>query len=102
MILGVQKKSSRLGVLGELGRFPLFIKGVCHVLKYQAHLHQTVGNGSIVSKAVQEMKLNQNSNTNSWWNRVEKIKEKLEMKYPNFSKIEVVGQMIKKQVKGKF
>ena len=102
MILGVPKQSIRLGVFGELGRFPLFIKGVCHVLKYQAHLHQTVGNGSIVSKAVQEMKLNQNSNTNSWWNRVEKIKEKLEIKYSNFSKIDVVGQMIKKQVKSKF
>ena len=27
MILGVHKKSSRLGVIGELGRFPVFIKG---------------------------------------------------------------------------
>ena len=44
MILGVHKKSSRLAVLGELGRFPLFIKGLCHALKYQAHLCKIEGN----------------------------------------------------------
>ena len=81
MILGVHKKSSRLGVIGELGRFPLFIKGVCHVLKYQAHLLQSVGNGSIVSNAVQEMQSSNNFNLNSWWGRVEKIKQKLGIKY---------------------
>ena len=73
MILSVHKKSSRLGVIGELGRFPLFIKGVCHVLKYQAHLLQTIDNGSLVSKAVQEMKSSPNPSLNSWWGRVEKI-----------------------------
>ena len=53
MILGVHKKSSRLG---ELGRYPMFIKGLCHVLKYQANLLQSIGNGSIVSQAVTEIK----------------------------------------------
>ena len=33
MVLGVHKKSSRLAVLGELGRYPLFIKGFCNLLK---------------------------------------------------------------------
>ena len=102
MILSVHKKSSRLGVIGELGRFPLFIKGVCHVLKYQAHLLQNIGNGSLVSKAVQEMKSSPNPSLNSWWGRVEKIKEKLGIKYSQFSKIEVIGKVIKKHVQGKF
>ena len=29
MVLGVPKISSRLATLGELGRFPLFVKGLC-------------------------------------------------------------------------
>ena len=41
MKVGVHKKSIRLATLGELGRFPLFIKGLCHALKYQAHLCKT-------------------------------------------------------------
>jgi hypothetical protein len=36
MVLGVHKKSCRLGTLVELGRFPLFVKAICHVLKYHA------------------------------------------------------------------
>ena len=56
MILGVHNKSSRLGVVGELGRYPLFIKGVCHVLKYQAQLLKKVGNGSLIGNAVEEIK----------------------------------------------
>ena len=38
MVLSVHKKSSRLATLGELGRFHIFIKGLCHVLKYHAQL----------------------------------------------------------------
>ena len=102
MLLSVHKKSSRLAVLGELGRFPLLIKGLCHVLKYQAKLLQTVDNGSIVSNAVIEMKSNSNPNLNSWWGRVEKIKQNFGIKYSPFSKLEAIGCHIKKQVKGKF
>ena len=102
IILGVHKKSSRLGVLGELGRFPLLIKGLCHVLKYQAHLLQKVGNGSIISKAVEEMKSNANPNLNSWWGRVEKIKLNLGIRYSPFSKLDLIGENIKNQVKSKF
>ena len=102
MILGVLKKSSRLGVIGELGRFPLFIKGVCHVLKYQAHLLKTVGNGSILSSAVQEMQSSPDLNLNSWWGMVSHIKEKLGIKYSKFSKLDVIGHNLKKQIKGKF
>ena len=96
MLLSVHKKSSRLAVLGELGRFPLLIKGLCHVLKYQAKLLQTVDNGSIVSNAVIEMKSNSNPNLNSWWGRVEKIKQNFGMNYSPLSKHEAIGCHIKK------
>ena len=102
MILGVHKKSSRLGVIGELGRFPVFVKGLCHVLKYQAHLIQTLDNKSIISKAVNEMNSNSELKLNTWWGRVEKIKQKLGIKYSTFSKQSLIGDIIKKQIKGKF
>ena len=52
MVLRVHKKSSRLGVLGELGRFPLLIKGLCHVLKYHAYLNRITDWTSIIGNAV--------------------------------------------------
>ena len=36
------------------------------------------------------------------WGRMEKIKENLAIKYSNFSKIDIVGNLIKKQVKDKY
>ena len=58
MVLGVHKKSSRLGVMGELGRYPLLIKGLCHVLKYHAHLNKINNPNSLIGLSVQEMKSN--------------------------------------------
>ena len=95
MILGVHKKSSRLATLGELGRFPLFIKGLCHILKYQALLCQNEGNGSLVSEVVTEIKTMQNINISSWWGRVESIKQCLGIKYPLLAKIDNIGDLIK-------
>jgi hypothetical protein len=101
MVLGVHKKSSRLGTLGELGRFPLFIKAICHVLKYQEQICKNESN-SIISHMVKEIKTNPNNDLNTWWGRVEKIKQTLGIKYSPFSKIDVIGQNIKRQIKSKF
>ena len=102
MILGVHKKSSRLGIIGELGRFPLFVKGLCHVLKYYAHICQVEGNGSLIGHAVREMKSSSNPSIKTWFGRVEKIKTNLNIKYSQFSKIELIGEQIKKQIRSKF
>ena len=85
MKVGVHKKSIRLATLGELGRFPLFIKGLCHALKYQAHLCKIEGNATFVGNCVKDMKLMNSSNLNTWWGRMEKIKENLAIKYSTFS-----------------
>ena len=45
MILGVHKKSSRLGTIGELGRF---VKALGHLLKYQAQICKS-DSGSLIS-----------------------------------------------------
>ena len=102
MILGVHKKSSRLGVLGELGRFPLFIKGLCHVLKYQAHLSNISNPTSLVGKAVKEMKTINDPEFKTWWGRTEQLKNLFGIKYSKYKNIEAVGTMIKKCVKSKF
>ena len=95
MVLGVHKKSSRLGTLGELGRFPLFVKALCNMLKYQAQI-------SLIGKMVNEIKTNPSPGLNTWWGRVEKIKDNLGIKYSTFSKIDTIGNNIKKQIKSKF
>ena len=75
MILGVNKKSSRLGTIGKLGRSPLFVKALCHMLKYQAHISK-LDDAYLVGKMVQEIKFSPCQELNTWWGRVEKIKEK--------------------------
>ena len=101
MVLGVHRKTSRLGVIGELGRFPLFIKGLCHALKYQAHLCKANSN-TLVGKAVLEMKNNEDTGLKTWWGRLEKIKDLLGLSYSTSSKLESIGNSIKKTVQSKF
>lgn len=95
MVLGVHKKSSRLGVLGELGRFPLLIKGLCHVLKYHAYLKRITDRTSMIGNAVHEMKTVSDDGLKSWWGRTEKLKNILAISYPKFSKMECTGNLIK-------
>ena len=75
MILGVHKKSSQLAVLGELGRYPLFIKGLCNTIKYHAHLSKLRSSDSLLGMAVEEMKLETDPNIKSWWYRLEELKK---------------------------
>ena len=102
MVLGVQKKSSRIATLGELGRFPLFVKGLSHVLKYYANICKSEGNGSLIGHTKREMKNVENPNIITWFSRVEKIKTSLGIKYSKFLKSDAIGQIIKKQIKSKF
>ena len=44
------------------------------------------------------MKLMNSNNLNTWWGRIEKIKENLAIKYSTFSKIDIIGNLIKKQI----
>ena len=40
--MSVNKKSSKLAVLGELGAYPLFLKAVENTLKYEWHLKSNI------------------------------------------------------------
>ena len=101
MILGVHRKSSRLATLGELDRFPLYVEGLCQVLRYQAQLYKSEGNGTIiVGHVVKDMRL-PNPNSNTWWGRIEAIKQNLGVKYSVHSKLDLIVNCLKKQIRGK-
>ena len=85
-------------MLGELGRYPVFIPALQHCLKYKYHI-DTLDTGSLVSKTISDMK--NNTEIDSWLSRVEKIESVLNMKRlcgtPNR-----VGSVIGKNLKSRF
>ena len=101
MVLCVHKKSSRLGTIGELDRFPLFVKALCHLLKYQAKIIKSES-GTLINNVVRENETGPNSGLNTWWGRVKKLKQTLGIKYSQYSKIYIIGNNIKKHLKSKF
>ena len=102
LILGVHRKASRLAVLGELGRYPLFVKAISHALKYEWHVSHHAPKSSLVYLAYQEMKETTGTDF-GWFSRISKIKKMLGI--PDFhsqSKPDSVGLKIKKIVKDHF
>ena len=72
MVLSVHKKTSRLAVLGELGRYPMLIKSLIQVLKYDWQIAHKVSNNSLVKIAYNEML--EGPDNDSWLSRVQHIK----------------------------
>ena len=72
LLLSVHRRCSRLAVLGELGRYPVFIPALKHCLKYQHHL-DAADKSSIISIAITDMK--NNPQIDCWLTRIEKIKK---------------------------
>ena len=60
LLLSVHKKTSRLAVLGELGRFPLIINAIIHTIKYEWHLKHKTPSTSLVGGMYNEMQSNNN------------------------------------------
>ena len=71
LLLSVHKRCSRLAVLGELGRYPVFIPALRHCLKYKHHI-DSIDNTSLISVILSDMKAN--PQMDCWLSRVEKIK----------------------------
>ena len=72
MLLSVHKRCSRLAVLGELGRYPVFLPAVKHCIKYQYMLDR-IDKSSLIFKAISEMK--DITDFDTWYSKVEKMKE---------------------------
>jgi hypothetical protein len=98
MLLSVNKKCSRLAVLGELGRYPILLPALKLCLKYQYQIDSSERN-TFVHKAMTDMK--NSPHVDSWYSRVEKIK--LLLNIPKlYGKSDKIGNFIEKLLKGKF
>ena len=77
LILGVHKKSSRLAVLGELGRHPLLIKSLAHCLNYKLNLNNKRDSDSILGNVMVEMRAMADQSQDCWLTRVNKMEKLL-------------------------
>ena len=103
LLLSVHRKSSRLGVLGELGRQPLLVRALAHTLKYEWNLSNKVPPDALVSLALTEMKSMADNNHDCWFTRILKFKKNLKIpNYPSRMKKENVGKKILKTIESKF
>ena len=81
MTLSVNKKTSRLAVLGELGRYPLYVQSLAQCLNYKLSLFSRKSSNKLIGCAIGEMEQLSNQNSETWLSRVGQI-EKI-LKIPN-------------------
>ena len=98
LLLSVHKRSSRLAVLGELGRYPMLIASLKNCLNYEWQLSQC-DTDSVVSMAVRDMKARPDLDT--WYSRVQVIKELLGTENIRGKK-ESVSNLLDKRLKSCF
>ena len=102
LLLGVHSKTSRLAILGELGRFPQFVKAITHAIKYNWHIENKVSKSSLVSLALEEMKQMEDIE-DGWYTRIQKNKKIFSIpEFNSQAKSDTVGSKIKRQVESQF
>ena len=100
LLLSVQKKTSRLAVLGELGRYPVFIKSIVQSIMYE-HCILKYQPKALVGQAIAEMQVLNDSN--SWQGRVRSMKTLLEIsEYPENWSEKRVSKNITNKIQSKF
>ena len=77
--LSVNKKTSRLAVLGELGRYPLFIQSLAQCLNYKRSLQSRKSSNRLIFSAVKEMEHLNERKCESWLTRVSQIEKVLKI-----------------------
>ena len=100
--LSVNRKASRLAVLGELGRYPLFIKALSHCINYKLSLlGPNNQQSSLLYDVMQEMKIMTSSGSDCWLSRVCKIQNLLNIPdTPCFKRVQ--GKKCTAKIKSKF
>ena len=100
LLLSCHKKSSRLAMLGELGRYPLLIKSLVQIIKYKWSLMRRTNDGSLVSEAVLEMS---GSNYDNWLSRINKVEDLLKISIKNIHlSADCVGKTVKQRIRSAF
>ena len=103
LVLSVQKKASRLAVLGELGRYPVFLKALIHCLKYEWCLSSQSNQPSLISGALREMGNLEMAGFDCWLRRINQIKKILGLpNFPAYMTSVAVSKAIKSHVQGVF
>ena len=103
MILGVQKKSSRLAVLGELSRYPLLLKALAQCLKYEHMLNHNTNSNSLISIAIAEMRNMDSKGIECWFSKVRQIKKSLGFRdFPRHIHPAALGKKISNFLKSNF
>ena len=99
LILSVQKKTSRLAVLGELGHYPLLMNSFIQTLKYKWSITLQDGN-SLICDALFEMESFVDSGQDCWLTRVRKIEQLFNIpSFNRYCKSKIVDTSIKKTSK---
>ena len=99
--LSVHNKTSRLAILGELGRYPLFIKVLAQCLKYKIALLENTSN-ILIKNLVIEMSHMVEKGQDCWLSRVTKIESLLNLKNSPTYRSKALGKNIASQLKSKF
>ena len=98
MILSVNKKTSRLAVLGELARYPIFISTLSQCLNYKLSLKSH--KSPLMNHVMTEMTDMTNNGHDSWLTRVTDMEKLLKLPRLYFSKTS--GKKITALLKSKF
>ena len=99
--LSVNRKTSRLAVLGELGRYPLYNKALSQCINYKMSLLGQNKQSSLISDVIQEMKLFASLGSDCWLTRVNKIQQLLHIQdIPLFRRAQ--GKKVTNAIKSKF
>ena len=103
LILSVQKKSSRLAVLGELGHYPLIINSFIQSVKYKWSLYSTSHCDSLVRDALSDMSVFPESGQGFCLSRVRKLEQLFNIpSLSTFTKKAAADKIIKKRIKSIF
>ena len=102
MLLSVQKKASRLAVLGEIGRYPLLLSALANVFKYEHSLRSRQAENTVISSIFREMENYVRVDQDCWLTRVQKIKDGINIKVSGSHKNKNISHLLKKQLNSKF
>ena len=101
MFLSVHSKASRLAVLGELGRYPIFINAISQCLNYKLSLFGRQTSTNLIGNVLKEMSVMSENGHDCWLSRVNTMEQLLNI--PKTMKIsKTSGKNLTAMVKSKF
>ena len=102
IILSVHNKASRLAVLGELGRYPLFVNALIQLLRYKHSLEHRSKTPSLISDLWADMSDMAQIGEDCWLLRVNKIVELLNIGCDSSSSVNSISKRISSVIKSIF